>query len=168
VPTVPATLAALAFAIHAPVDAIAARGQALPDAFAAAIEATIDPAALALQPLGAMRMAERRLARRAMLQVRLEAVAVAIHPLFDALSATVQVLLDPVAAPIQALFDAVAMVPRGGSPAGQQGHRGKGGGEGGRNKSIHGVSSAGPILQGRKRPCLRAVDRRGDGFRPRL
>jgi hypothetical protein len=168
VPTVPATLAALAFAIQALVDAIAARGQALPDAFAATIEATIDPAALALQPLGAMRMAERGLARRAMLQVRLEAVAVAIHPLFDALSSTVQVLLDPVAAPIQTLFDAVAMIHCGGRAAGQQGHRSKGGGEGGGNKAIHGVSLAGPILQGRKRPRLRAVDRHGDGFRPRL
>lgn len=152
-PTVPATLAALARAIQAPVDAIAACGQALSDAFAATIVTAIDPAALALQPVGAMRMAERGLARRAMRQVRLDAVAVTIHPPLDALSATVQVLLDPVATPIQALFDAVAMIHCGSRAAGQQGHRGKGGGEGGGNKSIHGVSLAGPFLQEEKTPA---------------
>jgi hypothetical protein len=153
VPTVPATLTALACAIQAPVDAITASGQALSDAFAAAIVTAIHPAALAPQPVGTMRVAERGLACRAMRQACLDAVAVAIHPLLDALPAAIQVLLDPVAVSIQALFDAVATIHCGGSAAGQQGHRAEGGGEGGGKQAIHGLSLAGPILQEEKTPA---------------
>jgi hypothetical protein len=168
VPTVPAALTALALPIQASIDAVATCGQSMLGVLAATVVAAIDPAAFALQPVGATGVAERGLVRRALVQVRLDVVATTVHPLPDARAAVVQAVLDPVAASIQALFDAVAAIHRGGAAAGQQGHRGQGGGQCGGGKSIHGGSLAGPILQGIKRPRLRAVDHRGDGFRPRL